>query len=153
MGIAFGILAGVGVLMVAMSLFATPLPASSNGLARRLDALSPSLFGDDARQARPLLDRLVEFMFGASGARLGAALNRRQADELRLKLAGWPKPYTSVESLYTYKIAISIWMGLIGSSDRYCSITASDVSATSSSNCRRHSSTVAESSAGMSSTS
>jgi len=114
MGIAFGILAGVGVLMVAMSLFATPLPAASNGLAQRLDALSPSLFGDEARQARPLLDRLVEFMFGASGARLGAALNRRQADEIRLKLAGWPKPYTSVESLYTYKVAISIWMGLIG---------------------------------------
>jgi pilus assembly protein TadC len=115
MGLVFPILGAVGVFLVVVSLFASPRPLAATALGERLGSLSTPLFGaDQASRARPLADRLAEVLFGSAGQRLGQALNRRDADELRLKLAGWPKPYTSVETLYTYKVAITIWMGVLG---------------------------------------
>jgi hypothetical protein len=115
MSIAFAFLTAAGVFLTVMSLFAAPRPLAATNLGSRLGALTPSLFDQDQIQrARPLVDRLVQLLFASPGARLGASLDRQHADERRLKLAGWPKPYSSVEAFYAYKIAIPLWMALVG---------------------------------------
>ncbi len=114
MGLVFPILGAVGIFLVVTSLFSTPPLVATTSLGARLSSLSPALWGEEVGRSRPALDRLVQVLFGGAGEWLGRTLNRRAADEMRLRLAGWPRPYTSVESFYIYKVAIAVWMGVVG---------------------------------------
>lgn len=62
----------------------------------------------------PLLDRLFGSFLGRASYRLAQLLRRVEKDNARLRAAGYPPRYPTVYDLYAWKIAMALFLFLVG---------------------------------------
>lgn len=62
----------------------------------------------------PLLDRLFGPLLGRLSYRLALLLRRIDKDEARLRAAGYPTRYSTVYDLYAWKVAMALFLFLVG---------------------------------------
>lgn len=109
---------GFGVLLVWSSVF-VPRRVRRVGLAGDLDAIDYSSDAERGRRRatwgeKPLIGRAFGPLIAGWAQQAMDLLNRAEADRQKLMMAGWPKPWHTVEDFYASKVLAAGLLGAVG---------------------------------------
>jgi len=112
------LLFGFGVLLVYSSVF-VPRRVRQVGLAGDLDEIDYSPGAETRRRLailgeRSLLSRAFGPLIAGWAEQAMGLLNRTEADRTKLMMAGWPKPWHTVEDFYASKVLAAGLLGVVG---------------------------------------